>query len=261
MKTMVVKASTLRTAGRLDCWYFLSPASSTVAAVEAARRRGVRTERLGGSDGIAERVLHPNRYTRALAANGELSLPYLRPYDVLNYYPEAADYVSQDRTENLKDYQLKVGQILQTRSGRNLGPAVLVDAHLAQFVMSDDMIRVEIADKQMRFYALAYLNSQAGRRMLRRDKTGSVIDHLSEDQVASQEIILFNSTTIRKVAALVERAVVLREVARLTISEMLADYERELPALRPRRSSARRLDCPVARVRGAIGRRFLRPAR
>jgi len=232
MKTLVVKASTLRTAGRLDCWYFLSPASATVEAVEAARRRGVRTDRLGGSDGIAERVLHPNRYTRALAANGERSLPYLRPYDVFNYYPEAADYVSQDRTENLKDYHLKAGQILQTRSGRNLGPAVLVDAHLAQFVMSDDMIRVEIADKQMRFYALAYLNSQAGRRMLRRDKTGSVIDHLSQDQVASQEIIVFNTATIRKVAALVERAVVLREVARLTISEMLAAYERELPALR-----------------------------
>jgi len=231
MKTMVVSANTLRAAGRLDCWYFLSPASSTVKAVESARRSGVQLERLGGSDGIAERVHHPQRYTRALAANGEPSLPYLRPYDVFNYYPEAADYVSQGRTENLKDYHLKAGQILQTRSGRNLGPAVLVDVHLAQFVMSDDMIRVEIADKSMRFYALAYLNSQTGRRMLRRDKTGSVIDHLSEDQVANQEIILFDSAMTREVATLVERAVRLRETARLTISEMLAAYERKLPAL------------------------------
>lgn len=231
MKTMVVGASTLRTAGRLDCWYFLSPASSTVEAVESARKRGIQIERLGGSNGIAERVHHPQRYARALAANGEPNLPYLRPYDVFNYYPEAADYVSQGRTANLKDYHLKPGQILQTRSGRNLGPAVLVDAHLAQFVMSDDMIRVEIADERMRFYALAYLNSQTGRRMLRRDKTGSVIDHLSEDQVASQEVILFDSATIREVAAMVERAVKLREAARLTISEMLAAYERQLPAL------------------------------
>jgi hypothetical protein len=232
MKTMVVSAGILRTAARLDCWYFLSPASSTVKAVEAAKQRGVRIQRLGGHDGIAQRVHHPQRYTRALAANGELSLPYLRPYDVFNYYPEAADYVSQGRTENLADYRLKAGQILQTRSGRNLGPAVLVDAHLAQFVMSDDMIRIEIADNQMRFYVLAYLNSQTGRRMLRRDKTGSVIDHLSEDQVANQEVILFDPGSIREVAALVERAVNLRESARLTISAMLTAYEKELPALR-----------------------------
>ncbi|MEW6304903.1 MAG: hypothetical protein AB1705_15625 [Verrucomicrobiota bacterium] len=232
MKTMAVNAGTLRTAGRLDCWYFLSPASSTVVAVETARQRGVRIEQLGGSHGVAERVHHPNRYTRALAANGEPSLPYLRPYDVFNYYPEAADYVSAGRTENLDDYHLKSGQILQTRSGRNLGPAVLVDAHLAQFVMSDDMIRLEIADKQMRFYTLAYLNSQTGRRMLRRDKTGSVIDHLSEDQVASQEVLIFDAATFREVASLVGRAVKLRESARLTISQLLAAYESELPALR-----------------------------
>jgi hypothetical protein len=167
MKTMVVNAGILQAAGRLDCWYFLSPASSTVQAVETARRRGVIIKRLGGSDGIAERVRHPQRYTRALAADGEQRLPYLRPYDVFSYYPEAADYVSEARTENLDDYHLKVGQILQTRSGRNLGPAVYVDAYLAHFVMSDDMIRVEIADKEKRFYALAFLNSQAGRRLLR----------------------------------------------------------------------------------------------
>src|SRR5205807_1768042 len=103
--------------------------------------------------------------------------------------------------------------------------------HLAQFVMSDDMIRIEIADNQMRFYALAYLNSQTGRRMLRRDKTGSVIDHLSEDQVANQEVVIFDAATIREVAELIERAMTLREAARMTISEMLDAYERKLSAL------------------------------
>lgn len=239
MKTTIVTALKLSAAGRLDCWYYLSPASSTVEAVEVGRRRGLRLVRLGGEEGIASRVNHPQRYKRALAAGGEPALPYLRPYDVFSYYPEAADFVSRERTENLDDYQLKVGQILQTRSGRNLGPAVLVDAHLAQFVMSDDMIRIEVVDERMRYYVLAYLNSQAGRRLLRRDKTGSVIDHLSEDQVATQEIIIFDATTIAKVAGLVERSVRLRENARLTISEMLAAYESSLPALhrtRPLRS-------------------------
>lgn len=234
MKTMVVRATTLREAGRFDSWFFLSPARSTIELVESARRRGAEFRRLGGLHGIAERVCHPPRYTRALAAEGEASVPYLRPYDVFNYYPEAADHVSLRRTENLQTYQLRAGQLLQTRSGRNLGPAVLVDAHLAQFVMSDDMIRVEISDERLRFYVLAYLNSQTGRRMLRRDKTGSVIDHLSEGQVASQEVILLDEATTDRVCRLIRRSVSLREEARLTITRMLAAYERELPELRRR---------------------------
>src|SRR5437773_2413470 len=99
MKTTIVTALMLSAAGRLDCWYYLSPASSTVEAVEVGRRRGLRLVRLGGDEGIASRVHHPQRYTRALAAEGEPALPYLRPYDVFSYYPEAADFVSRERTE------------------------------------------------------------------------------------------------------------------------------------------------------------------
>lgn len=231
MRTMVISAKALSKVGRLDCWYFLSPASATVTAFEAAREQGLPTRRLGGPSGIAERVHHPQRYTRALAARGEPGLPYLRPYDVFNYYAEAADFVSEARTENLRNYHLRTGQLLQTRSGRNLGPAVYVDKYLAQFVMSDDMIRLEIANEELRYYTLAFLNSQTGRRMLRRDKTGSVIDHLSEDQVANQEVLLFDAATVRQVAQLVERAVKLRERARLTLTSMLAGYEGQLPTL------------------------------
>lgn len=231
MKIATVTAAQLREVRRLDCWYFLSPASSTILVLDAAKQRGIRTKLLGGMSGIASRVNHPQRYTRALAADGEPSLPYLRPYDVFNYYPEAADYVSRSRTDDLEEYQLKAGQILQTRSGRNLGPAVLVDAYLARFVMSDDMIRIEVPEGPARYYVLAYLNSKAGRSLLRRDKTGSVIDHLSEDQVANQEIVLFDSTTVSKVASLVEQATKLRENARLTISSMVEAYEGVLPKL------------------------------
>lgn len=229
MKTATVSAAKLGEAGRLDCWYFLSPASSTADAFEVAKARGLRMGRLGGPGGIAARVHHPKRYTRALAADGEPALPYLRPYDVFNYYPEAADFVSRTRTKHLDDYHLTAGQILQTRSGRNLGPAVYVDAHLAQFVMSDDMIRIMIPDEEMRYYVLAYLNSQTGRNLLRRDKTGSVIDHLSEEQIASQDIPVFDSKTTATVATSTRRAVELRETARLALSEMLMLYEKGLP--------------------------------
>lgn len=43
---------------------------------------------------------------------GEPSVPYLRPYDVFNYFPEPADWLSEARTEDLKSYELSEGMIL-----------------------------------------------------------------------------------------------------------------------------------------------------
>lgn len=231
MKTSTVTAEALRVAGRLDCRYFLSPPDLVAPTAQPGREVAGRIERLGGPGGIADRIYRPARASRALAAEDEPSLPYLRPYDVFNYYPEAANYVSKGRIENLEDSRLRAGQILQTCSGRNLGPAVLVDEYLAQFVMSNDMIRIEIADEQLRHYALAYINSQAGRARLRREKTGSVIDHLSEQQVAARQIVLFDPPTVLQVSEMVGRAVRLREVARLTLQKVVAAYESRLPAL------------------------------
>src|SRR5262245_29565548 len=107
MKTLGVRSRDLWTATRLDCWYYLSPGREVQGLIDRACAQGLRTRALGGQNGIAERVHHPQRYTRALAALSEPSLPYLRPYDLFNYYPEPADYVSRDRTERLSDYHLK----------------------------------------------------------------------------------------------------------------------------------------------------------
>jgi hypothetical protein len=235
MKLLSVKSTALNLAGRLDSWYFLSPANQATQTLLHARARGVRFRMLGGSGGIAHSVKLPPRYKRALAAPGEPGLPYLRPYDVFNYLPEAADTVSATRTENLSTYQLKSGLILQTRSGRNLGPAVASDAYLASFVLSDDMIRIEISDEIMRHYVLAYLKSRSGQQLIRRDKTGSVIDHLSDSHLARQEIPILEEPVFSKVATTMGQAVRLREEARLRLASLIDHYQGLLPALHRKR--------------------------
>jgi hypothetical protein len=54
------------------------------------------------------------------AAEGEPSVPYLRPYDTFDYLPVAADHLSRVRTENLDALMIRAGDLLVTCSGRNL---------------------------------------------------------------------------------------------------------------------------------------------
>jgi hypothetical protein len=234
MKLLSVRSTALNLAGRLDSWYFLSPANQAAQRLVEARTRGVRFQKLGGAGGIAE-VWSPQRFKRAYAAPDEPSIPYLRPYDVFNYLPEPADWLSIERTKKLDDYRLQKGMILQTCSGRNLGPGVIVDAYLARFALSHDMIRIEIADEAMRHYVLAFLKSRSGQQLIRRDKTGSVIDHLSDSHLANQDIPIFGEPIFSEVAATMGQAVRLREEARLALSSLIERYQALLPPLRRER--------------------------
>lgn len=231
MKVRSVLSGQVDFAGRLDCWYFLSPANEASVIIEQAKSKGMTTLTLGGADGIAK-VWAPARFKRAYASPGEPSAPYLRPYDVFNYFPEPADWLSTLRTDDLASYKLQRGMILQTCSGRNLGPAVFVDGYLSRFLLSHDMIRVEIENAQQRNYVLAFLNSRAGRQMLRRDKTGSVIDHISESHLAKLEIPILIESVVEKVSSTVSTAINLREKARLALDEIVTLYEQKLPALK-----------------------------
>jgi hypothetical protein len=228
MKTTVLNAGVLLSARRLDSWYFLSPGASASLRVAAARVKGNTIATLGGPGGLAK-VWAPNRFKRAYAASKEAKVPYLRPYDVFEFLPEAADYLSATRTESLDTYRLKRGMILQSCSGRNLGPAVMVDSYLERYVLSHDMVRIEIADEVLRFFVLAFLQSPVGQQLLRRDKSGSVIDHISDTHVASLEVPVPPIGDGKKIAAAMRRAVELREEARLVLDRLFSQYADCLP--------------------------------
>lgn len=227
MKQLLVSSERARATGRLDSWYHLSPGARVAAGLAAAEASGVRTVTLG--DEAVARVWAPNRFKRAYASSKEISVPYLRPYDVFEYLPQAADYLSTTRTKRLDKYRLREGMILQSCSGRNLGPAILVDEYLAQFVLSHDMLRIEIDDQELRYYVLAFLQSVAGQQLLRRDKSGSVIDHISEDHVRELRVPIFPAST--EAARLMQEAVTLRGRARTKLAAARATFEKVLPKI------------------------------
>lgn len=162
--------------GRLDANFYTSPgvaAAEKVGLLEAAGLTVV------GLRQVADRIWDPSRFARTYATSQEPSVPYLRPYDVFDYLPVASDRLSLSRNTSIDDLRLTPGTLLQTCSGRNLGPCALVDEPLADFTVSHDMIRIEIGDEPMRLYVLAFLQTPTGQALLRRSMSGSVIDHLT----------------------------------------------------------------------------------
>lgn len=178
------------------------------------------------------RVWAPARFKRSYAAEAEESLPYLSSYDVFEYIPTAKSHLSVRRTQKLDTYLLRRGCILQTCSGRNLGPAAMVDRYLERFILSHDMIRIDVDDEDFRYYVLAYLQSPIGQELLKRDKTGSVIDHISDSHVRVQDIPLLGTDVISLAADAMKKAVALREEARIVLDDIQTQYEQTLPMLR-----------------------------
>lgn len=227
MISATASAKAFEEAGRLDAHYFLSAGFQAAQGLRAAKGTGLETATMGE---IAE-VWAPPRFRRIYAVEGEANEPYLRPYDIFKYLPKAADRLSSHRSDNLDELRIRPGMLLQTMSGRNLGPGMLTDRYLAQFVLSHDLARIHILNERLRLYVAAFLQSRVGQELLRRDKTGSVIDHLTIDHIRRQDIPLLDDQTVDAVADLMGQAFRLIEAARLTIAGLISGAEEALPTL------------------------------
>lgn len=231
MNVETVSALSLINHARLDSRYFLSPGIKAAERIARLKARGVPCVPLGGDGGLAH-LWQPNRFAKVEATPREEKAPYLAPYDVFEYLPTATEFLSVKRSTHIQSCILKRGMLLQSCSGRNLGPAVFVDSYLSRFVVGSDMIRIEIADDNLRSYVLAYLQSETGQQLLTQGKTGSVIDHVSRKHIAKLEIPLLEHDTRATVSSKMNEAIRLREEARLTIDAALSEYEQSLPKLK-----------------------------
>lgn len=232
MRTRTISSTICFRRGRLDSNYYLAPGVEARDRLHHAQASGLRLRQVGTHSGVTG-VWQPKRFKRTYAADGEDSVSYLRPYDVFEYLPMAADRLSATRTENLQAYELTSGTILQTCSGRNLGPLAVTDRYLERFVLSHDMLRIDVDNDVDRGAIWAFLSSSVGQAILRQRMSGSVVDHLTVDDLASLEIPELDETLRSQVGGIAHRSLVLVEAARLELSALVAEYESRLPDCQP----------------------------
>lgn len=235
---------------RFDVKYHLSRQNPLLRQLNSNRWP---TTTVGETFGRAS-VWMPSRFARVWAASEEFGKPLLVPYDVFRYMPWSQSYLSRSQVTEYNQAEVTRGTILIVRSGRNCGPVTMVDAFIEQFAMSDDMLRLTglpLSDDAFYFYA--FLASPTGQEAVRRDRNGSVIDHLGPEQLAALSYPLVADPLRSHVVKLFRQGFEKREKARLLLAHTQRAYLRHfsLDATEPS------IDARVAPRRFTVHRRQL----
>jgi type I restriction enzyme S subunit len=161
---------------RLDANFYNPTAQLAVANVKKCR---CEVKMVGD---VAERIFFCNRFARTYVEKDH-GMPYLAGKNIVQIRPTDLAYLSRSQTENLDQYRLQRGWILMTCSG-TLGRTCLVWKNYEQFVATHDLIRiVPNSSKLDGGYLYAFLSSDYGKTQVVRYRHGSVIDHITPEQV------------------------------------------------------------------------------
>lgn len=114
---------------------------------------------------------------------------YFPPMAVLQEKSESAKLIDRKRASKKQLHTIKVlrvqyGDLLITRSG-TIGRIAYATNRLVGAIVSDDMIRVRIANEDLRLYVYAYLQSYAGYNQMLKNEYGSVQQHLEAKHISS----------------------------------------------------------------------------
>jgi len=215
MKHSVIKNSSLLKSMRIDPKYYIDEGNAAHYRITYGNWDKIRLGELLGD----ESVWVPPRFTQIQAYSPIYGKPYLAPWDTLRYVFNSNVYLSSTQNRHFNLCELKRGWLLITCSGRNLGPCVFVDDVLSRYVVSGDMIRISVTDNDDIFYVMAFLHTPTGQSLIRRNKSGSVIDHISPKNVRDLLIPILNKPLKNEIIKAFKNAAILRENARLSLIE------------------------------------------
>jgi type I restriction enzyme S subunit len=162
---------------RLDAAFY---ATAAVAARRAVVQSGCTVRALGDRQ-VTSALFWPDRFRRVYTTDRKEGLPFLQASQALMFRPTSDKWVAKAKVPPAQDYIAHEGWILVTRSGV-VGRCVLVTLRLAQFYLSEDLIRV--ASVVPEGYLYAYLSSWVGQALMTREEYGATVSHLEPHHLA-----------------------------------------------------------------------------
>jgi type I restriction enzyme M protein len=173
---------------RVNPQFFLPALNDSLRRVVALDGAGFVVERLG--DRIAARIWKGTRFKREDLETdrpGQNTVVYHTPSSIFMRGENAKlldlSRCGARRRELILAHQARVGELLVTRSG-SVGRVAHVGASLDGAVLSDDLVRIWIEDRDLRAFVYALLRSPAGQDQMRRNEYGTVQQHLEPAHIA-----------------------------------------------------------------------------
>ena len=129
------------------------------------------------------------------------------------------------RKKVILQHVLNTGQILVTRSG-TIGRTMYVTPSHQGVIGSDDLIRIEIADENLRYYVYGFLKTKLGQDQMKRNEYGTIQQHLEPRHIRDMVIpIPDDHTVIERLATEFRKSVKLKEESYGIETTSLAELE------------------------------------
>ena len=172
VETFLVKLSQLN--NRVDASYHVPVVKAIVDYLE---KNAAEVTTIGDCR-ISRDVILPGRFKRVYASEG-YGRVFFGGKQILELDPTNSKYLSvtQHSKRMEEELQLKENMTLITRSG-TIGKVALVPKHWANWIASEDVLRVLPADRNIAGYLYVWLMSDFGQKLLDRYSYGSVISHV-----------------------------------------------------------------------------------
>jgi type I restriction-modification system DNA methylase subunit len=135
---------------------------------------------------LASRIFKGARFKRedleTDEANGGSIVRYYTPGALLQDRPESIKYLDLSRAptrrrKEIEKHELERLELLVTRSG-SIGRVLLTTTEHAGHIGSDDLIRINIPDDDLKAYVFLFLRSDLGQKQMKKNEYGTIQQHL-----------------------------------------------------------------------------------
>ena len=192
---------------RLDASFYAD--KKVVAARRVVEDSGLTIKPLGDPN-VVQRLFWPLRFKRVYTDDPNKGFPFLQASEALMFRPQMQRWLARSKVPNAEDYFAKEGWILVTRSGV-VGRCVLVGKRLAQFFLSEDLIR--IVPVLLPGYLYAYLSSWIGQALMVKEQYGMTVTHLEPQHLARLPVPLLTDDEQQAIHEQIMQAYRLRDEA------------------------------------------------
>jgi len=171
-------------------------------------------------------VRWPGIFARQFVKDPNCGIPFLTTSDLLEARPPNRRYVSVALTSGLPSVTVSEGEILVTRSG-TVGKVIVCTRDHAGSAVSEDALRISSFSPDATGLIYSFLQSAAGQFMVVRTKSGSVVEHLYEDDLRRQLIPLLPRRLRERLTEMIREVSRLRVEANALLDEAEAEVQRQ----------------------------------
>lgn len=166
----------VRRSRRLNANSFLSAEQELVDALAMYPEK---TKRIGD----VATVTKPDIFRRIYVKDPMKGLPYVSPADMDRTDYSGCRLISNSQSSRFGELRLTPGLIVITRSGMNLGWAMLIRGDQDGVIGTEDMIRVASRESEDVGYLAAFLASAPAYHSVRQDISGGSVKHIEPHDV------------------------------------------------------------------------------